>query len=206
MHLKLRLASAVDIQAELARVVAFYGQNPSQYVRERDPDLLKAAIGRSSVLLVEDENGSIFGSCVQISHGDGQYSETGGVRVLINGFGLQAVMMGICALNEYIFSPPTDGMFAITAADNEASIKNIQRAGFLPDIPDSQLLGKIGYTGQFPDSKRFFRFQREAATKVRDTLLLLNSARSIKRGSSSLSIELEHPLFRLANIKLLEQI
>jgi hypothetical protein len=206
MHLKLRLASTVHIERELARVTAFYGQNTSQYVRERDPQILKEAIGRSSVLLLEDERKIIQGSCVQISHGEGLYSETGAVRILINGFGLQTIMMGICAINEYIFSPPSDSIFAITAADNEPSLKSIQRSGFVPDLPGRDLLHTIGYSGEFPDTKRFFRFQREEALPVRDKLLLLRSTGELRRASSTISITVEHPLFLPANITLLEQI
>lgn len=206
MHLKLRLASTTNVETELARVTAFYGQNTSQYVRERDPQVLKTAIGRSSVLLLEDEQDVIQGSCVQIGHGQGSYSETGAVRILINGFGLQSIMMGICAINEYIFSPPGDRIFAITAADNEPSLKNIQRSGFISDLPSPELLDAIGYGGPFPDTKRFFSFRRENAVPIRDKLLILKSSGELRRESSTIPITLEHPLFLPANIKLLEHI
>src|SRR3954451_13049319 len=100
----LRPASNHNIEQELDRVRAFYGEHRHEYVRERDPQVLADAIERASLLIVEDEAGRIVGSCAQISHCDGDYSETGAVRVIANGLGLQAMMMGIAAIGEHLFA------------------------------------------------------------------------------------------------------
>jgi hypothetical protein len=206
MHLRLRLASNQNLEPELERVLAFYGQNAHKYVREREPEVLKTAIGRSSLMLLEDEQSSLKGVCAQITHGHGLYSETGAVRILVNGLGLQSIMMGICALNEYIFSPPDNYIFAITAEDNVASLKNIVRAGFVSHTPDDSLTTAIGYEGGFPLEKRLFRFELAKAHEIRGKLLNIASSRSIGRGASVTQITVDHPLFRGASLEMLKNL
>jgi hypothetical protein len=155
MQLRLRLASNQNLEPDFERVLAFYSQNAHKYVREREPRVLETAIERSSLVLVENERGHLRGSCAQITYADGGYSETGAVRILENGFGLQAVLMGICALNEYIFSPPKHYIFAITAADNIPSLKNIARAGFVPHEADNPFLKAIGREKGSPKTNGF---------------------------------------------------
>jgi len=206
MHLRLRLASNRNFPPDFERVLAFYRQNAHKYVREREPEVLEAAIDRASLIIAEDEGGRIQGSCAQITHSDGLYSETGAVRILVNGFGLQAILMGICAFNEYIFSPPSKYIFAITAADNYPSIKNIERAGFLHDQPEASVLAAIGRKEGFPPDKRFFRFDPTKARAVRERLLQLAVNRELRRGDTKITFTLDHPLFRREILNLLEQI
>jgi hypothetical protein len=206
MRLKLRLASNTLIEAELARVLEFYRQNPHPMVRERAPTILGDAIGRSSLLLLEEDDSKIVGVCVQLSHANGMYSETGGVRILVNGFGLQAIMMGICSINEYIFAPPTHKIFAITADDNIPSLKNIEKAGFILWKGDEEFLNTMKYGSQFPPDKRLFQFNLQRVRRVRDQLIKLVSCPLLRRPEKDVTLLLEHPLFRPANLALMEQI
>lgn len=114
--------------------------------------------------------------------------------------------MGICALNEYIFSPPKHYIFAITAADNIPSLKNIARAGFVPHEADNPFLKAIGREEGFPRDKRLFRFELIKAREIRDILLTLASSQEIRRGEAKVVLKLDHPLFRPDVLNLLKQI
>jgi hypothetical protein len=203
MNFRLRSASNEKVEAELSRILAFQNKYRHKFVRERDPSILKDAIERSSFLLLEDEPGELHGTCAQVSHADGQYSETGIVRVLLNGFGIQTLMMGIAAITEYLLSPPERDIFAITASDNDGSIKSILRAGFVSHKEDSRFLQTLGMS-EFPPSKRLFRFDRLATAAVRRQLVDLAKSCRITKGGQTVSIIPDVPLLRGTLLELLE--
>jgi hypothetical protein len=202
MNYRLRTASNDRVEAELARILAFHKENAHKFVRERDPGILKAAIERSSFLLLEDESGKLVGTCAQVSHGNGEYSETGIVRVLVNGFGLQTIMMGIAAITEYLLSPPEHDIFAVTASDNDPSIKSILRAGFLSHTEDSAFLKTLGLS-EFPPSKRLFRFDHATTTTIRRQLIDLAKTHKITKGERSLDLTPGVPLLSGTLLELL---
>jgi hypothetical protein len=202
MNFRLRSASNERVEAELSRILAFHKKYAHKFVRERDPKILKAAIERSSFLLLEDELGELHGTCAQVSHSDGEYSETGIVRVILNGFGIQTLMMGIAAITEYLLSPPQRDIFAITASDNDGSIKSILRAGFLSHKEDSALLQTLGLS-EFPSSKRLFRFDRSTTTTIRQQLIDLAKSRRITKGGQTLALIPDIPLLRGTLLELL---
>jgi len=202
MHFRLRPASSDKVDAELVRILAFHKKHAHKFVRERDPKILKAAIERSSFLLLEDELGELHGTSAQISHGSGKYSETGIVRVIINGFGLQTIMMGLAATTEYVLSPPSHDIFAITASDNEASIKSILRAGFVSHKADSALLQTLGLL-EFPASKRLFKFEHSVTSVIRRQLIDLAKSRRITKNNHTLSLAPDVPLLRGSLLELL---
>jgi hypothetical protein len=111
-------------------------------------------------------------------------------------------MMGIAAITEYLLSPPQRDIFAITASDNDGSIKSILRAGFLSHKEDSALLQTLGLS-EFPSSKRLFRFDRSTTTTIRQQLIDLAKSRRITKGGQTLALIPDIPLLRGTLLELL---
>ena len=188
------VSMAILKQRELDEWFAFQSRHRSDFVRERDPlQIEKAAIGQKAFVL-RDALGEICGTCAVLEYDeDGLYREVGSVRITVNGWGLQTVMMAAALVSEWTFDPTPLPHLAITAIDNEGSIKSIGRAGFRK-VEDLEPGRWAAMGAQKSSAKVYFL--------APDTSLLPNQALlraivrdgGIRRGAHTLNLRMDIPI------------
>lgn len=180
--------------ASLAELRAFYQAHASHFVKERPPEQLLRAIAGRKMFVLRDEAGALRAVCGLFEHGDGTFREVGGVRVLDNGFGLQALLMNVAVVSEWIFDWPSQPLYAATAKGNGGSIKSIERAGFV-EVTDLGLprMAALGMTELDP-GKRYYLFPDTGLMQARAAVRPLLSQPSLARGDDRLELDIKLPL------------
>lgn len=121
-----------------ARIVDFYTLNGHQKIA--DPLKLRSyikAIEDNKAFYIDDENGEMVSNSFCFPFCDGSYTETGGTRVILNGFGLQIILLSARVVSEYLVNTP-EVIFCVTS-NNERSNRNIEKSGFEKWLPPSEL-------------------------------------------------------------------
>lgn len=180
-------------ESALEELRAFYRRHSSPYVKERDPQQLIDAIKDRKVLVLRDEQGNLRATCGIFAYGDGTFREAGGVRVLDNGFGLQALLMSAAVVLEWAFDPPSESIFAATAQDNEPSIRSILRAGF-EDVSDlgGLRMAALGMT-EMDLGKRYFLFPEGRIAVALTNLRAMLKYRRITKDGNTIWIDVKPP-------------
>jgi RimJ/RimL family protein N-acetyltransferase len=177
----------------LDELAAFYTSNPSNRVKERDPEQLLRAIADRKVYVVRDSAGALCGVCGAFEYGDGTYREIGGVRVILNGFGLQGLLMSLAVAMEHQFDPPAEALYAATAHDNNASIISIERAGFheTKDL-GARRMAALGLD-QLDVAKRYFLLPSAGLSQAEAYVCGQLSSRRIIRPAGALNLDIQPP-------------
>jgi hypothetical protein len=184
----------------LDEIRSFYAANPSLNVKERDPEQLLKAITAGKIYVVRDAAGALHGVCGAFEYGNGRIREIGGVRVTLNGFGLQALLMSLAVTMEHQFDPPDEALYAATAQDNAPSIVSIGRAGF-QEVSD---LGAIRMAAmginQLDPAKRYFLLPQEGVSLAGDNVLTVLSSRRIERFQGRIDLDIQPPFTDLVGL------
>lgn len=177
----------------LDELITFYAANPSKRVKERDPAQLLRAMKDRKIYVVRDESNALRGVCGTFEYGDGRIREVGGVRVILNGFGLQALLMSLAVAMEYQFDPPKEALYAATAYDNDPSIISILRAGF-KDASDlgAVRMAALGIT-QLDPAKRYFLLPPDNVNAAERYVLSALSSRRIERRGGVIELDVKPP-------------
>jgi len=180
--------------ASLAELRAFYQSHSSHFVRERPPEQLLTAIAGRKMFVLRDEAGVLRAVCGLFEYGDGTFREVGGVRVLDNGFGLQALLMSVAVVSEWIFDWPSQPLYAATAKDNGGSIKSIERAGFV-EVAELGLprMAALGMTELDP-GKCYYLFPDTGLMQARVAVRQILAEPSIARQNGGLALDVQLPL------------
>jgi hypothetical protein len=186
--------------AALAELRAFYAANPSQNVKERDAVQLLAAISDRKLVVLRDKAGDLRAACGIFAHGDGTFREVGGVRILDNGFGLQALLMSIAVAHEYAFDPPSEKLFAATARDNSPSLISIRRAGFerVADLGAARMSAL--QMSELDDKKEYFLLPEDSLSIAERNVAAVLSARQVERSGHVLHLDVQPPFTDLLNV------
>lgn len=103
------------------KILDFYDLNAHQNVRKRETDILRNRIEDGSVVLIEDEQGTIVASSITYPHkttdaaGEERtkWQEVGSTRIVLNGYpGLFDAMVTMQVLRTFLVEPPEDRLVA----------------------------------------------------------------------------------------------
>lgn len=155
-----------------ASLYDFYDGNRHQFNAERDPMVLLDSLKDGGGIIIKDPEDKIVASSLLFRYGR-KHTETGGTRVLKNGFKLQRVMKWYQTLSEYLFGWPDDHFFAFIAKGNGGSTANIEACGFKEIDMSMNFLTDLGVTTpeQIKEKKGLFTFDLSNISKIANDLL-----------------------------------
>lgn len=181
-------------EAGLHELQAFYRKYRSKFVKERDPELLLATIADRKMFVLRNEAEALRGTCGSFAHGDGRFREEGGVRILDEGFGLQADLMSAAIVSEWIFDWPNERLYAATDFDNIPSIKNIGRAGFT-EVRDlgAGRMAALKVTSLDP-KKKYFLLPPGGLEMARARIRALLAKGFVEKNGIRINIDIQLPL------------
>lgn len=103
------------------KILEFYDLHAHQNVRKRETDILRNRIEDGSVVLIEDEQGTIVASSITYPHktidaaGEERtkWQEVGSTRIVLNGYpGIFDAMVTMQVLRTFLVEPPEDRLVA----------------------------------------------------------------------------------------------
>jgi hypothetical protein len=167
--LKIRIAASEWASEEYARIQAFYEKNRDEGNAVRDPEvLIKTVEDNKAYLIEESDSKELVGVSLCFSLGDGDYTESGGTRIIFRGYRLQAVINLVAALHEFMRDPPQYEYYSVVADWNETSFQTLLSIGFQRWEPDAALIRLIG--SEPKEGKSFYRLPRSSLNAMRDRL------------------------------------
>jgi len=155
-NLVLRHATGRDAKT----VTAFYSQNAHDNLKRRGDDELIATMEHNRKLFILEAGGTVVGAAGVFEHFGGEYHECGAARVILNGYGLQRVLLWVRTIHTFMTDPPKHELFSVvTSIDNEncrRSFGSLRSAGFeeWTYVPEAVLKAK-------GDTKRFLRLPQQ---------------------------------------------
>lgn len=196
-QLRIRIAAAEWASEEYARIQAFYAENRDAGNAIRDPEVLLRALTDNKAYLIEEKGSkNLVGVSICFSVGDGEYTESGGTRIIFNGYRLQQVINLVAALHEFMRDPPQKEYYSVVSDSNTPSIRSLLAVGFQKWQPDASLIHLIG--SEPKEGKSFYRLPRAALNPMRDRLLDMVGDGGVrgKKGQNLLPIEFDIGIIR----------
>jgi hypothetical protein len=174
-HVRVAIAAAEWADEELRRVQEFYRLHPDPGLAVRDPESLMRAISDHKAFMIFDTaTGDLVGVTLCFSRNDGEHTEVGGTRIILNGYHLQRLITSVCAVHEFLRAPPEKEFYAVVANWNTVSSGNLQAIGFVPWVPDKNFVEQPP-AGGISQPFTFYRLPRSALTSMADTLISFKS-------------------------------
>lgn len=134
----LRNPASAEEPGALGRVRSFYERNPREGVRPRPQDMIERAFDEKAIFSLETPDDTIVGIGVRFAYLDGDYKEIGGDLIIVNGFGLQKLLVVARTVADHLFDPSEGPMCAI-ASPETASHRTLEKLWFRPCQPDRDL-------------------------------------------------------------------
>lgn len=186
-----------DQEADMVR--DFYAANPHANVKERDFAALSRAVMDGLVMLAvepgADPSHDIWrGVCVAFYKPNDYYAEVGGSQCLLNGFGLQKLLIAACTLTSYELRPPSRDIFAITGVSNLVTQRNLISCGLDPSAMDTSLQTDAGVVGFNPQDKVLHRFKTPPPHLCRAVLKHAENTGQLMRGADTIRLRIELPV------------
>lgn len=191
-----------------AQIYDFYESNRHTFNAERDPMVLLDSLRNGSAVYILNPDEEIVASSLTFRYGS-RHTETGGTRVIKNGFGLQRVMKWYQVVNDHLFRPPEGIYFAVVAKDNAASKANIERCGFIETEISEEFLFDLGIADSSLGEKAVFSFDDKQLPYISEQLLAVHREPVIKnkRSGEEIVLRIEGNLCRNAGlVKILENL
>jgi hypothetical protein len=176
---------------DLPKVLHFYAQHSHPNLKARgDEAMIQAAREDRKLVLVLDGS-EVVGAAATFEHLDGDYHEAGAARIIINGYGLQKVLVWARTIHTFLMDPPRGEYFSVVrdteGADAQRSKTALLKCGFEPwsDVPaEVRALKQPG--------RAFFRLPREALVEhAKDLLDVRGAHRTSSTGQSPIQLDLQ---------------
>jgi len=139
--IKLRLINPPS--SDLARVIRFYDSHKSDELRPRPPEMFEKAADQYQLFIIEtDQRDIVAAGAVFTYEGFGDLvtsKEIGADRVVLNGFGLQKILLCARTVSDYLLDYLGCPFFAI-ARPETASYHNLVKLDYRPAPPPAGVL------------------------------------------------------------------
>jgi hypothetical protein len=193
-----RLSHADDI----ARIVAFYQDNPSPYVFPREFEVWKERAAAGAVTLIEDREGHIVASSVSYPiavEGAHRWTEVGSTLVALRGAGLFKTLLQAQAVAASLHAPPPEGFVLEIVRSNARSIEVFEKAGSERfEVPED--LFRVVQKTFTPESQKrdvqWYRITPEKARAMARELLETERAPRLRGKETGLEYALDFSRFQ----------
>jgi hypothetical protein len=127
-HVFIRLAAFETIVPEIEKIYGFYRLHPSDYLKTRDPQVIIKGLKRGYGFKIENDQNEPRGVAFMFDRG-GRDVEFGGTRVILNGFGLQKLLLQCRLAMAWSYGLFDSHCFSIVKVDNAPSTRSLTTFG-----------------------------------------------------------------------------
>jgi hypothetical protein len=169
-ELRIQIVSPDWSKKAYDKIQEFYNKHRDEGNSIRDPEVLMKTIEDNKAYLITDNKTEcLLGVSFCFANGDGDFTESGGTRIIKTGYGLQTIISFVKTMHEFMRDPPKYEYYCVIKEKNKKSISNMTDACLIDWKPSQALLDLRQHSPL--EGRHFFVMPKKQLPTVRDLLL-----------------------------------